>query len=112
MEIRGLGPHRRYLGIVIAALLAACTEKTASTDLIIEAPSVGVVSSSLIADHIVINEVYIDSDCMVCTPVEGDEFIELYNPTLYPVDISGWRVGDAIASDLIPGPAVIDPDSF
>lgn len=64
----------------------------------------------------VINEVYYE----VATNKRNDpknEWVEIYNPTAQPIDISGWQICDKLACDLIPqswpipakGFAVISP---
>jgi len=45
-------------------------------------------SVSQVADHIVINEL----ETNPFGPDAGNEWIELYNPTLVEIDLSGWRV--------------------
>jgi len=43
--------------------------------------------------------------------LDRDEFIELYNPCLYPVSLVGWRV-DGIGGFLFPTGAVLEPGGF
>ncbi len=42
--------------------------------------------SAGIANHIVISEIQVAGD------VASDEFVELYNPTNQPIDLTGWRL--------------------
>ena len=43
------------------------------------------------APHVLISEVYYDSP-----GVDDAEFIELVNPTVYPIDLTGFSLGDAV----------------
>lgn len=52
----------------------------------------GLVSPVGATNHLVISEVKVAGD------VARDEFIELYNPTLAPVDLTGWRLTKKISS--------------
>ena len=56
--------------------------------------------------HLVINEIYYDVDSRkACNNTEKDplnEWVEIYNPTENPIDISGWTIEDNGASDVIP----------
>ena len=45
------------------------------------------------ADHILVSEVLYDPEGLDA----GKEWVELYNPTYHPVDLSGWTLGDAVA---------------
>ena len=45
-----------------------------------------------VADHVVINEVFYDPPAG--WPEPEAEWVELYNPTSSPVDLSGWRLTD------------------
>lgn len=47
-------------------------------------------ASADVADHVVINEISIDS--VSGTGGTEDDWVELYNPTDEPVDVSGWSV--------------------
>ena len=59
------------------------------------------------SQSIVINEIhYNPSDNTI-----REEFIELYNPTASPVDVSSWEVSDGVNYTLPPG-AVIPPFGF
>jgi len=64
-------------------------------------------------DHLVINEVYYAVD-----PSRGsdtnNEWIELYNPTTVPIDISGWKICGAINSecDTLPASTTISSHGF
>jgi len=66
--------------------------------------------------HIVINEVYYDADSRTaCTVTESDplnEWVEIYNPTPEPVDISGWVIEDNGGQDIIPNSPVIPGNGF
>jgi len=64
-------------------------------------------------DHIIISEVYYDVDD-VHGAESSNEWIELYNGTGSPVDLSGWGVydGGASGSDSIPAGTIISSDSF
>ena len=46
----------------------------------------GVAVATPAGDNVVINEIYCDGNGYY----DGSEFIELYNPTAAPIDISGW----------------------
>ena len=62
-------------------------------------------------DHVVINEVYYDVDAVHGVETTGsnnNEWIELYNGTGAPVDIGGWKISDANATDTLP--SIILPD--
>ena len=59
----------------------------------------------------VINEVYYDVDVahgVETTGSNNNEWIELYNGTGAPVDIGGWKISDANATDTLP--SIILPD--
>lgn len=63
-------------------------------------------SSTVTASHLVINEImYNPSQCrdQYC------EWVELYNPTDSPVDVGGWRLSDAHATDTLKGENTIIP---
>jgi hypothetical protein len=61
--------------------------------------------------HVVINEVYYNVD-----PNRGadpmNEWVELYNPTDSPVDVSGWKICDAASCDTLPATPSIAAKSF
>lgn len=66
-------------------------------------------------DHVVISEVYYD----VLTPTRGtgdpaNEWVELYNDSDSPIDISGWTIGDAATpqTDTLPALSVIPANGF
>jgi len=69
-----------------------------------------------IADHVVINEVFYDSN----GTEPDEEWIEIYNPTSNPVNISGWYLSDdpnytspgAEGSYRFPNGTVIQNNSF
>lgn len=46
-------------------------------------------------DHIVINEVSSDGN-------ESEEWVELFNPTSSPVDVTGWSIEDNFNQDVFP----------
>ncbi|UCH32377.1 MAG: lamin tail domain-containing protein [Candidatus Bathyarchaeota archaeon] len=59
------------------------------------------------ANHIVISEVYYDT-----TGIESvEEYVELYNPTDYTIDISKWRIETASRIFIIPDSLTIKPAS-
>jgi len=63
-----------------------------------------------IEEYIVVNEVYYD---VKCHGEEGwNEWVEIYNPTDNPVDISGWKIADNGGEDTIPSSDSIPPDGF
>jgi hypothetical protein len=73
-------------------------------------------SSGGSGEHLVINEIYYDTDSRQdCSVVEEDslnEWVEIYNPTENPVDISGWTIEDNGASDVIPSASPIPAGGF
>jgi DNA/RNA endonuclease YhcR with UshA esterase domain len=80
--------------------------------------AVGVAAANPAGDNIVINEIYCDGNGYY----DGSEFIELYNPTESPIDISGWVLTgtefneecggeDLWQFPLVP-PVVIGPDFY
>ncbi|OGG74180.1 hypothetical protein A3A40_02165 [Candidatus Kaiserbacteria bacterium RIFCSPLOWO2_01_FULL_54_20] len=62
-------------------------------------------------DHLVISEVYYAVDTAHGTK-PANEWIEIFNGTAATVNIGGWRVEDATASDLIPSGTMIAPGRF
>jgi len=63
------------------------------------------------ANHLVINEVMFNPDNPTCSQGEpNSEWIEIYNPTVSDVSLSGWSIHDNTASDALP--AVILPAGF
>lgn len=61
-------------------------------------------------NHVVITEVfYTPADL----PKESHEWIELYNPTANPIDMTGWKIRDAMPgqTDALP-PFTINPGEF
>ena len=58
-------------------------------------------------DSIVINEVEIN-------PTNGAEYVELYNPTSQPIDISGWFISPSSIWKKfeIPSNTIIESESF
>ena len=61
---------------------------------------------TLVSDHLVINEVFYDVDSTHGSE-GGNEWVEVYNPTYDPVDISGWRICDNTSCETIPATAPI-----
>lgn len=66
-------------------------------------------------DHVVISEVYYD----VLIPTRGTndsahEWVELYNDSNSPIDVSGWTIGDAASpdADVLPALSVIPANGF
>ncbi|RLF50552.1 MAG: hypothetical protein DRN11_04445, partial [Thermoplasmata archaeon] len=59
--------------------------------------------------HVVISEVYPDAKNET-----GSEWIELYNPNSYPVDIGGWTIDTSFATPdiIIPEGSIIPPHGF
>ena len=59
------------------------------------------------SDSVVINEVEIN-------PLNGAEFVELYNPTSQPVDVSGWSLTPSLTwkNYVIISNTIIEPQSF
>ena len=66
---------------------------------------------SVATDHLVINEVY-----YAVAPGRGsdtnNEWIELYNPTEVPVDITGWEICDNAGCDTITASTTIPAHEF
>lgn len=68
---------------------------------------------SALTNNVVLNEIF-------ASPDGGDnEWVELYNPTAAPIDISGWTIKDAgsyqqVLSGIVPanGYAIVDVDQF
>jgi hypothetical protein len=60
--------------------------KRASLVVAVLAFSFGLAAANPAGDNVVINEIYCDPPSFY----DGSEFIELYNPTVDPIDISGW----------------------
>lgn len=58
---------------------------------------------------ILINELMADPDPAVGWP--NVEFVELYNRTVFPIDLAGWKFADATSSITL-GAYTIQPDSF
>ena len=70
-----------------------------------------------IAEYVVINEVYYDVGhrkfCAVDEEKEPrNEWVELYNPTDEPIDVSGWTIEDNDSFDVIPISPLISAHSF
>lgn len=67
------------------------------------------------ADHVVINEVCTNNNAIfIDANNEGCDYIELYNPTRKPVDISGWYLSDdmsALAKVKLRG-KILEPGEF
>jgi hypothetical protein len=65
---------------------------------------------------IVINEVYYNADSRkACNATGSDplnEWIEIYNPTKDPIDISGWVIEDNSGQDVIPNSPAIPGNGF
>jgi hypothetical protein len=53
------------------------------------------------SDHLLISEVYYDVDSEHGSEAEN-EWVEIYNGTGADVNLLGWRISDAAASDLLP----------
>ncbi len=51
--------------------------------------------------HMVVNEVFYDVDSGHGSDA-NNEWVELYNPTAAPIDISGWDICDNTSCDMIP----------
>ncbi len=51
--------------------------------------------------HMVVNEVFYDVDSGHGSDT-NNEWVELYNPTAAPIDISGWDICDNTSCDMIP----------
>ena len=60
-------------------------------------------------NDIIINEIMADADPAVGLPAA--EFIELYNQSEFPVDLTGWTFSDATATQSFPT-IILQPDSF
>ncbi len=70
-----------------------------------------------IAEYIVVNEVYYNVGnrkfCAIDKESEPrNEWIELYNPTDAPVDVSGWIIEDNNSSDVIPASPSVPAHGF
>ncbi|NIP62851.1 MAG: hypothetical protein GWN01_06245, partial [Nitrosopumilaceae archaeon] len=75
------------------------------------APAVGQTTS--IANHVVINEV--DTNPPGDDSVTISEWVELYNPTSSPVDLSGWKIASTTVLKktlTIPSGTTIEPGQF
>ena len=60
-----------------------------------------------IANHLVVNEVMFDPQNANACGGEGDaEWIEIYNPTISPVNLDTWLVGDTLFMDDLPNVSV------
>jgi hypothetical protein len=60
-------------------------------------------------NDVVINEIMADPDSPVALPAE--EFVELFNPSAYPVDLTGWTFSDATSAVTLPS-IILQLDSF
>ncbi len=56
--------------------------------------------------HVIISEAYYNPDTAHGDD-PGNEWVELYNPTASPVDISGWSIMDATSTDAFPATTTI-----
>ncbi|MHC4742984.1 MAG: lamin tail domain-containing protein, partial [Planctomycetota bacterium] len=43
---------------------------------------------------------------------QDQEYIELYNPNAYSIDISGWRLRDAVEHEFLPGTVIVPDQSL
>jgi hypothetical protein len=59
------------------------------------------------ADHVLISEVMYDSPSDPAA-----EWVELYNPTGSPVDLTGWRLYDNVAAYYFPDNTIIGPGEY
>jgi hypothetical protein len=63
-------------------------------------------TSPPIANHLVINEVLYDTSTEQNITGQGGssrgEFVEIYNPTVSPVNVNGWTVEDSTDSETLP----------
>jgi hypothetical protein len=63
------------------------------------------------ANHLLVSEVYYHS-------VSDQEWVELFNPTIQPIDLSGYKLGDAVYFDdfegmyQFPPGTVLQPDQY
>lgn len=87
---------------------------TFGCDLWVEATEISETAGPIIIEetgHLVINEVYYNVDTARGT--EGDnEWLEIYNPTSNNVDISGWKISDNAATDVIPPGSIVPANGF
>lgn len=60
--------------------------------------------------HVLISEVYYKPDS--AHGGSAHEWVELYNPTGASVDLAGWKIADAIASDTLPAGTTIPGHGF
>lgn len=67
-----------------------------------------------IANHLVINEVYfaVDSTHKGQGAESRWEWVELYNPTSFDIDLTGWSISDDNSTDTLPGSVVVHPGEF
>lgn len=62
-------------------------------------------------DHLLISEVYYDVDSTHGTE-SSNEWVEIYNGTGSSVDLSGWKLVDNKAEDMIPDGSVLTDGSY
>lgn len=62
------------------------------------------------ANDIVINEIMADVNPAPAA-VPAYEYLELYNPTNFPINLSGWKLSDAALTVTLPNITIL-PDSF
>lgn len=62
-------------------------------------------------DGLLITEVYYDVDAAHGTE-NANEWIEIYNGTASPIDLSGWMIIDNLADDNIPDGTILAANSF
>ena len=59
------------------------------------------------ANHLLISEILYDP----AAPEPGGEWVELFNPTADPVDLTGWALRDNASADVMPA-ATLGPGQF
>ena len=62
--------------------------------------------------HLVVNEVYYNVAAAGFGNDAQNEWVELYNPTNSPIDVSGWKVCDNSSCDVLPTSTPIAGKSF
>lgn len=103
-----MGKRTIFLSLVLVFMLgllsynatfALFSDSATSTNNIFAAastfPSPSTTPSSSPSGSLVINEVFVAGN-------SDNEWVEIFNNTLSPVDISGWSIADDSSSDLIP----------
>ena len=61
--------------------------------------------SPTITPYILINEMFDHAD-------NNDEWVEIFNNTSGEIDLSGWKISDALSEDIIPSTAPIPPGGY